>query len=74
MFLMLTAVCVFRFPKTNKRILQLEQRKKDGSEKLVDSRHKGEEMRLYKSSARIDLVRGAVFWSDAALGLWTVLC
>lgn len=69
----LTERCVGRFPKTNKRLLQLEQKTKDASEKLVDSRHKGEVLDLLKSFAKINLVRGVLFWSGGALGLWTVL-
>ena len=54
-------------------MLQLEQKTKDASEKLVDSRHKGEVLDLLKSFAKINLVRGVLFWSGGALGLWTVL-
>lgn len=64
---------LYLFPKTNKRILQLEQKTKDASEKVVDTQHRQEVIELLKSFARINLVRGVLFWSGGALGLWTVL-
>lgn len=62
-----------RFPKTNKRILQLEQKTKDTTESLVNTKHKQEVADLLKSFANINLVRGVLFWIGGALGLWTVL-